>query len=62
MIEFKQAADYYQSMEKEEKKALAENIAESLMFEDEKIIETILGYFGQVDETLEKNLRQKLYF
>lgn len=62
MIEFKQAADYYQSLKPEEKEALAANITESLMFEDENIIETVLGYFGQVDETLEKILRQRLYF
>lgn len=60
MTEFKQAADYYQSMEKQEKEALVTNIAESLMFEEEQIIETVLSYFRQVDETLEKILRQRL--
>lgn len=60
MTEFKQAADYYQSMENQEKEALVTNIAESLMFEEEQIIETVLSYFRQVDETLEKILRQRL--
>lgn len=62
MIEFKQAADYYQSLKPQEKESLAANIAESLMFEEEDIIKTILSYFKQVDETLEKILRQRLYF
>ncbi len=62
MIEFKQAAAYYQSMETREKESLTANIAESLMFEDEEIIKTILRYFKEVDEGLEKNLKQRLYF
>ncbi len=62
MIEFRQAADYYQSMEQREKEDLVENIAESLMFENEDTIKTVLDYFGQVNEKLKKNLEQRLYF
>ncbi len=62
MIEFRQAADYYQSMKQREKEDLVENIAESLMFENEDTIKTVLDYFGQVNEKLKKNLEQRLYF
>ncbi len=62
MMEFSQAAAYYRSMEPSEKEDLVENIAESLMFENEDVIQTVLGHFARVDETLGKNLERRLYF
>lgn len=62
MMEFVQASRRYSAMSEREKKELAENIAESLMFEQEDIREAVLAHFGRVDENLEKNLRERLTF
>lgn len=62
MKEFAQAAEYYRQMTDKEKKALAENLAESLLFENEDVRQTVLEYMGRVDGTLEKNLRKRLLF
>lgn len=62
MTEFTQASQYYRDMSEEERKALVENLTDSLMFENDKIRETVLGYFGRIDVTLEKILRKRLVF
>lgn len=61
-MEFIQAAQQYEKLSQAEKKALADNITESLMFVEEEIQETVLGYFGRVDKSLEKILRERLNF
>lgn len=62
MTEFTQAAAYYRSMTEGEREALADNLAESLMFEKEEIRRIILEYFKEIDDGLEKNLRKRLLF
>lgn len=62
MTEFTQAAEYYRSMTEKERESLADNLTESLMFENEEIRRMILGYFKKIDAGLEKNLRKRLRF
>ena len=62
MTELKQASWQYQKMTTDEKETFVENVAESLMFVDENIQQTVLNCFRQVDESLETNLRKRLSF
>lgn len=60
--EFTQAARIYRSMSEREKGWLADNIAESLLFVEDPVRETILGYFEKVDPALGKILRKRFTF